>query len=329
MNQQCTIEERDTTVFLANEQKTKWVTIITLITMVVEVVVGYWSGSMALLADGWHMASHALALALSLVVYFLYRHPRFRASFTFGGGKILSLGGYTSAVLLVVVAVSMIVESFQRFSEQRAIHYSEALTVAVIGLVVNLICAAILHQKEDIPHMPHSQGHDHDHGNCSHNKLAPAGHHHHHHHGHNHSHGHSHAGDHNHASAYMHILTDALTSLFAIGALLLAQWKGWTWADPLVGVVGGIVVGKWALGLIKTSGMDLLDAHDASIDRENLVKTLEVDGSKVVDMHLWKLAPGQVGGEIIIKRNADQPSAYYRDLIQRNFSIQHLIIEVV
>ncbi len=322
MHQHCTIEERDTSVFLANEQKTKWVTIITLVTMVAEVAVGYWSGSMALLADGWHMASHALALFLSLVVYYLYRHPKFRSSFTFGGGKILSLGGYTSAILLVVVAVSMIVESFQRFSEQRSIHYPEALSVAVFGLFINLICAWILHEKGDLPQIE-----THDHANCNHNKLAPAGAHQHHNHGHSHSHSHGH--DHNHQSAYMHILTDALTSVFAIGALLLAQMKGWVWADPLVGIVGGVVVLKWAVSLIRQSGMDLLDAHDESIDRLNLVKTLEVDGSKVVDIHLWKLAPGQVGGEIIIRRNAEQPSSYYRDLVQKKFTIQHLIIEVV
>lgn len=320
MHQHCTIEERDTTVFLSNERKTKWVTLITLITMFVEVGVGYWSGSMALLADGWHMASHALALFLSLVVYYLYRHPKFRSSFTFGGGKILSLGGYTSALFLVLIAASMIIESFQRFSSQQPIHYQEALMVATIGLVINLICAWILHQKE-----PEAHVHDHT---CKPNKLSPAGHgHHHHHHDHGHSHGHGH--DHNHESAYVHILTDALTSLFAIGALILAMWKGWTWADPLVGIIGGVVVLKWAVGLIKSSGMDLLDAHDNTIDRTKLVKTLEIDGSKVIDIHLWKLSPGQVGGEIIIRRNADQPSAYYRDLIRKNFTIQHLIIEVV
>ena len=319
MHQHCTIEERDTTVFLANEQKTKWVTIITLITMFAEVGVGYWSGSMALLADGWHMASHALALFLSLVVYYLYRHPKFRSSFTFGGGKILSLGGYTSAIFLVLIAGSMIVESFQRFSSQRPIHYQEALVVATFGLMINLLCAWILHQKEDLPHV-----HEHD-ESCKPNKLSPPAHNH----GHSHTHSHSHGHDHNHESAYVHILTDALTSIFAIGALLLAMWKGWTWADPLVGIIGGLVVLKWAVGLIKSSGMDLLDAHDESVDRANLIQTLETDGSKVVDMHLWKLSPGQVGGEIIIRRNADQPSSYYRDLVQKKFTIQHLIIEVV
>lgn len=320
MHQHCTIEERDTTVFLANEQKTKWVTIITLVTMIAEVGVGYWSGSMALLADGWHMASHALALFLSLVVYYLYRHPKFRSSFTFGGGKILSLGGYTSAIFLVLIAGSMIFESIHRFSNAQEIHYREALGVASIGLVINLLCAWILHQKEEPAPAAHEHG-----AHCNHNKLAPAGHSH----SHSHSHSHGHTHDHNHESAYIHILTDAFTSVLAIIALLLGQWKGWVWMDPAVGILGGIVVLKWSVGLIKSSGMDLLDAHDETIDRANLVKTLETDGSKVVDMHLWKLAPGQVGGEIIIRRNADQPSAYYRDLVQKRFTIQHLIIEVV
>src|SRR3954470_18672524 len=144
MQNHCAIGERDTTVFLANEQKTKWVTLITLVTMVAEVAVGYWSGSMALLADGWHMASHALALFLSLIVYYLYRHPKFRSSFTFGGGKILSLGGYTSSLILVFVAGSMIYESIEYFFTSPEVHYNEALIVAVFGLVINLICALIL-----------------------------------------------------------------------------------------------------------------------------------------------------------------------------------------
>jgi cation diffusion facilitator family transporter len=315
--QHCSIHQKDTGVYLANEQKTKWVTIITFITMVVEVVVGYWSGSMALLADGWHMASHALALGLSLIVYYLYRHPRFRSSFTFGGGKILSLGGYTSSLLLLFIAGSMVVESFLRFSNAHTIHYSEAITVAVVGLLVNLICAFIMHNKQDAPK------HEHTHENCHHprNKLGPVGGHHH------HDHGHSH--DHNHESAYVHILTDALTSVFAIIALLLGTWQGWTWLDPAVGILGGVIVFKWALTLIKQSGMDLLDAHDVSINRDNLVKKIEGDGSKVVDIHLWKLAPGQIGCELIIQRNGLQLSADYRDMIQKDFDIHHLIVEVI
>lgn len=325
MHQHCTIEERDTSVFLANEQKTKWVTVITLITMVVEIAAGYWTGSMALLADGWHMASHTLALMLSLIVYYLYRHPKFRSSFTFGGGKILSLGGYTSSLMLIFIAGSMIVESIMRFYEVRSIHYEEALWVAIIGLIVNLVCAVILHQKGDVPDI-----HKHD-DNCHHptNKLSPSTHSHSHSHTHGHSHGHSHGHDHNHESAYVHIVTDALTSVLAIFALLLGMWQGWTWLDPLVGILGGIVVLKWSLGLIRQSGMDLLDAHDLSVDKDKLVQKLEVDGSKVVDIHLWKLSPGQVGCEIIIRKNFEQKSSYYRDLIQKSFSIHHLIIEVV
>lgn len=325
--QYCSIDHKDTGVFLANEKKTKWVTLITLFTMFVEVGVGYWSGSMALLADGWHMASHTLALFLSLIVYYLYRHPKFRSSFTFGGGKILSLGGYTSALFLVLIAFSMIYESFMYFFEKKSIHYNEAITVAVIGLVVNCVCAYILHQgDEETNHHHHEHGENCDHGK---NRLSPKGHHHHHGYSHGHHHGHSHAKDHNHESAYAHILTDALTSVLAIFALLLGKWQGWTWLDPAVGVVGGIVVLKWSAGLIRQTGMDLLDAHDLSIDRDNLVKTLELDGSKVMDIHLWKLAPGQVGCEIIIRRNHEQKSAYYRDLIQKNFNVHHLIIEVV
>jgi cation diffusion facilitator family transporter len=321
---QCAIELKDTGVFLTNEKKTKWVTLITFVTMVVEIVMGYWTGSMALLADGWHMASHTVALFLSVVVYYLYRHPRFRSSFTFGGGKILSLGGYTSALFLILIAGSMIYESIHRFYEQRQIFYVEALWVAVFGLVINLICAYILHEDTE---PGKGQAHTH-HAGCSHGhaKLAPvakAQHAHHHHHGHTHTH------DHNHRGAYIHILTDALTSVLAILALLLGMHYGWSWLDPMVGIVGGVVVFKWSLGLVRQSGMDLLDAHEDSIDRDNLVQELEADGSKVVDIHLWKLGPGQVGCEIIIKNNQDQRSADYRDRIQKHFNIHHLIIEVV
>jgi cation diffusion facilitator family transporter len=324
--QNCSIDLKDAGVFIANEKKTKWVTLITLFTMIVEIAVGYWSGSMALLADGWHMASHTLALFLSLVVYYLYRHPKFRSSFTFGGGKILSLGGYTSALFLVLIAFSMIYESFLHFYKDKVIQYDQALIVAAIGLVVNLVCAFILHQGEEKKE-DHSD-HHHEHGDhCHHpkNKLAPQGHHH----GHSHPHSNGHAHDHNHESAYVHILTDALTSVLAIFALLLGKWQGWTWLDPSVGIIGGVVVLKWSAGLIKQSGMDLLDAHDVSIDRDNLVKKLEIDGSKVVDIHLWKLAPGQIGCEIIIRRNQEQGSSYYRDVVQSNFNIDHLIIEVI
>lgn len=326
MQQHCTIDQKDSGVFLANEQKTKWVTIITLVTMVVEITVGYWSGSMALLADGWHMASHTLALFMSLIVYYLYRHPKFRSSFTFGGGKILSLGGYTSALFLIFIAGSMIYESVMDFFVTKEILYNEALVVAVIGLLVNLVCALILHEGDHGHSHGHSHSHSHDHAHCSHgkSKLSPAGHHH-----HGHSHKEISITDHNRESAYVHILSDALTSVLAIFALLMGKWQSWTWLDPAVGILGGIVVLKWSIGLIRQSGMDLLDAHDVSIDRDQLVKTLEQDGSKVMDIHLWKLAPGQVGGEIVIKRNQNQHSADYRDIVQKKFNIQHLIIEVI
>jgi cation diffusion facilitator family transporter len=325
MQNYCSIDLKDTGHFLSNEKKTKWVTIITLVTMFVEVGMGYWTGSMSLLADGWHMASHTVALFLSLVVYYLYRHPRFRAAFTFGGGKILSLGGYTSSLMLIFIAVSMVWESVERLRSPLQIHYQEALLVAVIGLVVNLVCALILHQKS--PEAVEEHQHD---ASCSHkNKLSPAGHSHAHSHSHGHGHGHNHAHDHNHESAYVHILTDALTSVLAIVALILGAWKGWTWLDPAVGILGGIVVFKWSLGLIRQSGMDLLDAHDGSINRTQLIQAVEGDGSTVLDVHLWKLGPGQVGCELVVKRNLSQTSMDYRNMIQKKFEVNHLIIEVV
>jgi cation diffusion facilitator family transporter len=215
-------------------------------------------------------------------------------------------------------------ESLSRFYQKPTIRYEEALVVALVGLVVNMICAFIMHQgmakHEEAPHCDHEHSPTHQ----KHSFVKTAEHHHHHH--HHHEHGHH---DHNHESAYVHIMTDALTSVFAIIALLLGHWQNWHWADPLVGVIGGLVVLKWSLGLIRESGKELLDAHDASIDRELLIKNLEADGSRVVDLHLWRLAPGQVGCELVIKPAQQQNSAYYRDVITRKFTIQHLIIEVV
>jgi Co/Zn/Cd efflux system component len=183
-----------------------------------------------------------------------------------------------------------------------------------------------MHKDESEDDHNHS---DHcDHENHSHeksNRLAPLKHTH----SHGHHHDHHHHHDHNHESAYIHILTDALTSVFAIVALILGQWQGWSWLDPFVGVLGGLVVFKWSLGLIAQSGMELLDAHDGSIDREKLIHKIEGDGSKVLDIHLWKVAPGQIGCELIIRKNLEQTSSSYRRVLAQDFVIHHLIIEVV
>lgn len=264
MNKNCTIKYQHSDVFMDNENKIKIVAAITLITMVAEIGVGYWSGSMALLADGWHMASHALAMFLSLFVYYLYRHQAFRDSFSFGGGKILSLGGYTSALFLVLIALSMIYESIVRFNDVREILYLEAIAVAAVGLVVNLICAWILghdHHGHDHGKPPSSIAGDH---HCDH---------------HHHSHGEKaeiEFKDHTHESTYIHVLTDAITSVLAIIALLLGMWQGWSWLDPAVGILGGIVVLKWALSLIKQSGRDLLDAHVVELDKNEILMPLKL-----------------------------------------------------
>lgn len=326
MNKHCTIEHKNSDVFMKNETKIKWVALITLITMVGEIGVGYWSGSMALLADGWHMASHAMAMFLSLIVYYLYRHQTFRESFTFGGGKIISLGGYTSALFLVLIALSMIVESVARFSSVKEVHYQEAIGVAVIGLVVNLVCAWILGHD----HHDHGHGHGHSHG---HHHVHSHEHHH-----CGHDHGHHNDGDekklnnvkdHTHESTYIHVLTDAITSVLAIVALLMGMWKKWTWLDPAVGILGGVVVLVWAVGLIKKSGKDLLDAHVVELDKNDIINAIQTDGSEVVDIHLWRLAPDQIGCEIMIKTEVEKKSSDYRNLLLKQFDIQHLIIEII
>jgi cation diffusion facilitator family transporter len=302
MNHQCSIHHKDAAMYLENEKKTKIVAAISVIAMIVEIVVGYWSGSMALLADGWHMASHTLALGLTLVVYYLYRLPKFRQAFTFGGGKILSLGGYTSALILVLISFSMIYESFHRFFHQEEILFNEAILVSVIGLVINVISVLILHKESHTTRAHHCSEHHHDH--------------------HNHH-------DHNHLSAYAHILADAFTSVLAIIALVLGKFYNLNSLDSIVGVLGGVVVLKWSFNLIKDSAKDLLDAHDYSIDKDQLVKLLELDGSRVIDIHLWKLSPSQSGCEIIVESVQNHKSSYYKDKILSEFKIHHLIIEVV
>jgi cation diffusion facilitator family transporter len=314
--QECSIEPENKVS--TNEVKTKWVLMITLVTMVVEIVVGYSSGSMALLADGWHMGSHALALGLSVMVYWLYRQPWFREKFSFGGGKILSLGGYTSALFLIGMALMMMVESLLRFFSPVVIDYQMAMWVAIIGLLINLLCAYILSnkspvQKEEIKFTPHVHKH-----HCGHD------------HGHSHSHSHSHSHhdhDHNHDSALFHILSDALTSLLAIVALFLGQKGMGAWIDPAIGVLGGILVLKWGFKMVKASGLDLMDAHEATVDQKIIKTLIEKEGAQIKDLHVWRLGPKDVACELILK-NASKKASFYKERILKELPLQHLIIEI-
>ncbi len=220
-------------------QRTQWVILLTSLTMVVEVVAGYWSGSMALLADGWHMGSHVGALTIAWLGYRLADDANFRARYPQGGERILLLGGYTSAVVLVLTAIWMLAESIDRIFHPATIHAQQAMVVAVIGLVVNLASAAIL-------------GHPHE-------ETGPQGHHHHGcSHGHEHDHAHGHEQDLNMAGAYAHVIADALTSVLALIALGLSWWQGWDWADPLVGILGALMILNWGQKLLRQSAHQLL-----------------------------------------------------------------------
>jgi cation diffusion facilitator family transporter len=277
-----------------NEQKTLVVIVITFVMMIGEIVMGNLTGSMALTADGWHMASHAGALAITYLAYRLHRSKKLQHQFTFGPGKFIPLGGYTSAVCLGLVALFMIYESLIRLMSPVEIRYNEAIAVAILGLIVNVICALIL--KDD-------HNHDHEHG-----------------------HGHDHHHDHNLKSAYMHVLADALTSVFAIGALLLGKFYQLNWMDALVGILGGIVIFRWAIRLCKETAFELLDGHAKAISHESVLKFLN-EQAEVTDLHIWKIAPNALACEVILVSKELKGAHYYRALLKEKFSFKHIIIE--
>ena len=242
------------------ERRTLIVALLTAATMVVEIVAGIAFGSMALLADGLHMASHSVALGLALFAYIYCRRHAGDPRFAFGTGKVNSLGGYTSALLLAGFAFYMVVESVSRLLTPVPIVFDAAIAVAVIGLIVNGVSVLIL----DVRH----HAHDHDPDAHRHGPEVPGPHHghgHSHGHGHDHGHGHGHA-DHNLRGAYLHVLADALTSLLAIVALLAGKYLGAVWMDPAMGIVGAILVGRWAYGLLRDSGHTLLDRQAPADD---------------------------------------------------------------
>ena len=287
------------------ERRTRWVMWLTLIMMVLEITGGWFFNSMALMADGWHMSSHAFALGLTVFAYRMAaRYARDRR-FAFGTWKMEILGGYTSALLLVGVAVTMLVESVERMVNPLPIGYDQAIATAVLGLAVNLVSAWML--KDD-----HSHGHDHGPAH-THGSSASAGQaaHDHDHHAHHpadanaHDHDHAHATGHGHdddaqgthadlnlRAAYIHVLTDAATSILAILALFGGKWWGASWLDPLMGIVGAVLVGVWAKGLLRDCARALLDAEMDNPLTERIARTLTRAAMpvKVLDLHLWRVA---------------------------------------
>ncbi|MDQ0251524.1 cation diffusion facilitator family transporter [Sphingomonas kyeonggiensis] len=245
-----------------NARRTLWVVALTAVMMVGEIVAGYWTGSMALLADGFHMATHAGALAVAAIAYsYAKKHAR-NAAYSFGTGKVGDLAGFASAMVLGLIALGIGVESVLRLFEPTAVAFGEAAIVAVLGLAVNLVSAALLSGGH---HHHHHHGHDHDHG-------------HHHHHGH----------DNNLRSAYVHVLADALTSVLAIAALLAGRYLGWGWMDPAMGIVGAVVIARWSWTLMRDTAAVLLDRTDAHVAGE--VRELLGD-VRILDLHVWRVGP--------------------------------------
>ena len=278
------------------EIRTKQVFTITIITMIAEIFAGSVFGSMALLADGWHMGTHAAAFAITIFAYKYSRRHATNSDFTFGTGKVSILGGYSSAIALAVIALFIGVESIERLFQPLKIHFNEAIPVAIIGLLVNLFCAFLLHGHRT---------HIHDEG-----------------------HKHSHHHDHNLRGAYLHVLADALTSVLAIIALLFGKFFGWYWLDPLIGIVGAMVITRWSYGLLKDTSSILLDKN---VDQENIrkiKKKIESDAdNRVTDIHVWQVGPIDYAAIISLVTHYPKPIEHYKGLISDFKELSHVTIE--
>ena len=289
------------------EKNTLRAVVITAIMMVVEIIGGYALNSMALLADGWHMSSHALALGLAVAAYALARKFAHDSRFAFGTWKIEVLGGYSSALLLGVAAALMVFQSIERLLSPGAIHYNEAIAIGVVGLGVNLLCAWLLKD---------GHGHDHDHG-----------------HGHAHGHPHDHHGhqDINLRSAYLHVIADAATSVLAILALVGGKYLGASWLDPVMGIVGAGLVANWAYSLLKQSGRILLDAemNTPVVQEIRDVVADKLPGVTITDLHVWRVGKGRFACILALVSNRPLSPVVVRGHLSAHEELVHITVEIV
>lgn len=289
----------------SGERRTWYVMGLTLVTMAVEIVAGLAYGSMALLADGWHMSTHVAAFAITLFAYRYARRHADDSRYSFGTGKVGALGGFASAVALAVVALVMAIESLQRMVAGSTIRFDQAIFVAIAGLIVNLVSALLL------------QGHDHGHAHAHEYEHA--------HHAQAHEHEHH---DHNLRAAYLHVLADAMTSVLAIVALLTARSLGWLWLDPLMGMVGAIIITRWAFGLLRQTSADLLDASPDPAIVAAMRAAIEADAdNRVADLHVWRVGANHLGAIVSIVTHYAREVEHYRALLSP-FDLAHLTIEV-
>ncbi len=286
-----------TPVDSSHEHRTLIVVVLTAITMALEVAAGMIYGSMALLADGWHMGTHVLALAIAVFAYRFARRHAANARFTFGTGKVGVLGGFSSAITLAIVALLMVAESVHRLVVRAPIQFNQSIAVAVIGLLVNIVSAFIL-----------ERGHGHCHAAGEH---------------------HDSSHDPNLKAAYLHVLADALTSVLAILALLLGKFAGMVWMDPAMGLLGGALIARWSVGLLRDTGAILLDAAVDETAVTAIRRTIESDGeSRVADLHVWKVGPRDAAAIVSIVTEQPRPAAHYKYRLTRLPNLSHITVEV-
>ncbi len=301
MHTQSIEEWRHDHVFLgahhADRERRIWLVVgLTAVMMVVEIVGGTIYGSMALIADGWHMSTHAAALSIAALAYAFARRHASNPRFSFGTGKVGDLAGFASAIILALVALMIGYESVTRIIRPVAIDYNEALLIAALGLAVNLASAWLLGDDD------HGHAHDEEHAH--------------------------HHRDHNHRAAYLHVLADAVTSVLAIAGLLAARFFAWPWIDPVVGLFGSLVIAAWAWGLIRSSGAVLLDLTPAPKLADRVRSRLEVEGDRVADLHLWRVGPGHMAVVAAVVSGRPQHPAAYKARLDDIAGISHVTVEV-
>lgn len=286
-----------------NAKRTLWVVALTVVMMVAEIAAGCITGSMALLADGFHMATHAGALGIAAAAYSYAKRHAASAQYSFGTGKVGDLGGFASALILGLVAIGIGVESVVRLFEPTQVAFGTATWIAVVGLIVNIVSALLLSGGHN---------HHHDHG---------------HDHGHTHTH-HAHGQDNNLRSAYVHVLADALTSVLAIAALLAGRYLGWVWLDPVMGIVGALVIARWSWSLIRTTSGVLLDRTDEHVAQE-IRDIIERSGdTKITDLHVWQVGPEARAAIVSVVGNASVTADMIRERLVPVHEVTHLTVEL-
>lgn len=284
-----------------NARRTLWVVLLTVVMMGAEIVAGYVTGSMALLADGLHMATHAGALGIAAAAYAFARRHAGNARFSFGTGKVGDLAGFASAIILGLVALGIGAESLLRLFQPTAVAFAEATLIAVAGLLVNILSAWLLGGG----HAHHGHSHDHEH----------------------HEHHRAH-GDNNLRSAYVHVLADALTSVLAIAALLAGRYLGWVWLDPVMGIVGALVIARWSYALIKSSAAVLLDASDAAVAAQIRASVEAAGDASIVDLHVWQVGPGARAAIVSVVAQASLSVEVLRARLASLPGLSHLTLEL-